>query len=79
RLYWFVTVSRVGAGDAPNGVLASLRYMRTEWRDRPSLGSFRPASKAEEPPSLRSFGAPSKVLWNGLERSKFDFFDMWAN
>ncbi|HWY74506.1 MAG TPA: hypothetical protein VN281_02760 [Verrucomicrobiae bacterium] len=51
--------------------------------DRPSLGSFGPPSKVEEPPSLGSYGAPSKVknkvLWNGLERSKFNIFDMWAN
>jgi len=24
--------------------------------------------KVEDPPSLGSYGAPSKVLWNGLER-----------
>jgi hypothetical protein len=40
-------------------------------------------SKVEEPPSLGSYGAPSKVnnkvLWNGLERSKSNIFDMWAN
>jgi hypothetical protein len=51
--------------------------------DRPSLGSFGPASKVEDPPSTEGFGAASKVedkaLWNGLERSKFNIFDMWAN
>jgi len=44
-------------------------------KHRPSLGSFRRRWEA----MARQAGAPSKVLWNGLERSKFNIFDMWAN
>jgi len=90
----FIRLSRCH-GSTPSGTgitkhPPSPRGFGAASQHRPSLGGFGPASKVGEPPSLGSFrrrweavarqaGAPSKVLWNGLERSKFNIFDMWAN
>jgi hypothetical protein len=56
-----------------------------ESRDKPvsRASTISSRDKVYDPPSLGSYGAPSKVknkvLWNGLERSEFNIFDMWAN